>query len=394
MGATPSRVLPKRPKTTPPPWTGARTPRTVPEKASDTKNDAIIQDSKDPQLLQNLSKLGQVRVDHHMQAVRPAQLARNQLNARTRFEAETNTKPTPGSLPAVGLGRLLDERKMVRTRRDEEFLAARYGLDADTLDAVTRVVNTPSVHASNSAGRAYLAPQGDSAEPDEAADMMEAVWSVDHASMADDSPRMFLNPSTAISANMRSTLALLTLAVAVNGASSTPTVSLLTDTSGFQVQKLAKITARSVLKKINDKRLKGSEFYFGSTLADLSLNTQNAAWRSLRFEDTWNLAVAENNCKWFSNEPQEGVFNLSACNSLRDYASERNIAYRGHNTFWHSQRPDWLANNPLQFTVQHLNKTIIPNAVEAVIEGVGQKVVSWDVVNEALYAVLLPSFPP
>jgi GH35 family endo-1,4-beta-xylanase len=49
-----------------------------------------------------------------------------------------------------------------------------------------------------------------------------------------------------------------------------------------------------------------------------------------RFEDTWNLAVAENDCKWFSNEPvAPGVFNLTACESLRDYAFERGIAFRG-----------------------------------------------------------------
>lgn len=52
---------------------------------------------------------------------------------------------------------------------------------------------------------------------------------------------------------------------------------------------------------------------------------------------------------------------------------------------WHNQRPDWLANNPLNFTVSQLNKTIIPNAVQSVIEGLGKNLVSWDVVNEALY---------
>jgi len=148
-------------------------------------------------------------------------------------------------------------------------------------------------------------------------------------------------------------------------------------------QHLNKITVRSVLKTINDKKLKGSTFYFGSTIADLSVNPQNAEWTSARFEDTWNLAVAENDCKWFSNEPvAPGVFNLTACESLRDYAFERGIAFRGHNTFWHNQRPDWLANNPFNFTVAQLNKTIIPTAVETVIEGLGKSLISWDVVNE------------
>jgi endo-1,4-beta-xylanase len=136
--------------------------------------------------------------------------------------------------------------------------------------------------------------------------------------------------------------------------------------------------------------LKGTPFYFGSTLADPSVAPQNAAWTSARFEDTFNLAVAENNCKWFSNEPEEGVFNLTACSSLRDYAVQRGDAFRGHNTFWHSQRPDWLANNPFNVTVAQLNKTIIPTAVQTVIEGLGKNLVSWDVVNEALTDSAIP----
>ncbi|KAJ7063124.1 glycoside hydrolase superfamily [Mycena amicta] len=170
---------------------------------------------------------------------------------------------------------------------------------------------------------------------------------------------------------------------ATQAASFTPNVSLLTDLPRFQ--NLGKLTVRSVLKTINNRRLKTSEFYFGSTIADLALNTQNAEWTSARFEDTWNLAVAENDCKWMANEPiSPGVFNLTACKTLRDFAFERGIAFRGHNTFWHSQRPDWLVNNPFNFTLSELNKTIIPDAVEHVIEGLGNALISWDVVNEVL----------
>ncbi|KAJ7219099.1 glycoside hydrolase superfamily [Mycena pura] len=180
---------------------------------------------------------------------------------------------------------------------------------------------------------------------------------------------------------MRQAVIILIVAAIAKAASFTPSVSLLTDLPNFR--NLGKTTVRSVLKTINDKKLKGSAFYFGSTIADLSLNTQNAAWTSARFEDTWNLAVAENDCKWFSNEPiSPGVFNLTACESLRTFAFQRGIAFRG---FWHSQRPDWLVNNPFSFAVSELNKTIIPDAVQAVIEGLGKNLVSWDVVNEVLW---------
>ncbi|KAJ7172667.1 glycoside hydrolase superfamily [Mycena filopes] len=166
---------------------------------------------------------------------------------------------------------------------------------------------------------------------------------------------------------MRPTTAILALPVVVQAASFTPEVSLLTDLSHFQ----------------GLQRNTGT-LYFGSTLADPSVAPQNAEWTSARFEDTFNLAVAENNCKWFSNEPAPGVFNLTACQSLRDFAFRRGIAFRGHNTLWHNQRPDWLTDNPFNFTVEQLNKTIIPNAVQSVVQGLGPKLVSWDVVNEAL----------
>ncbi|KAJ7685000.1 glycoside hydrolase [Mycena polygramma] len=184
---------------------------------------------------------------------------------------------------------------------------------------------------------------------------------------------------------MYPTIALLFFPIAAQAASFTPDVSLLTDQPHFQ--NLGKLTVRSVVKTINDRKIKGTPFYFGSTLADPSVAPQNAAWTSARFEDTFNLAVAENNCKWFSNEPAEGVFNLTACSSLRDYAFQRDDAFRG---LWHNQRPDWLVNNPFNFTVTELNESIIPNAVQSVIEGLGKQLVSWDVVNEALTDNAIP----
>ncbi|KAJ7904054.1 glycoside hydrolase superfamily [Mycena leptocephala] len=161
-------------------------------------------------------------------------------------------------------------------------------------------------------------------------------------------------------------------------ASTTPPVSLLVDSPQFQAA-VHKMTVRSVLNSINEKN---RTFYFGSTLADPSAWPANAEWTSARFVDTWNLAVAENDCKWFSNEPSQGVFNLTACEGLRDFAFQRGVAFRGHNTLWHTGRPSWLVNNPFEFTVAQLNETIIPVAVQSVIEGLGKNLTSWDVVNE------------
>jgi GH35 family endo-1,4-beta-xylanase len=55
---------------------------------------------------------------------------------------------------------------------------------------------------------------------------------------------------------------------------------------------------------------------------------------------------------------------------------------------WHTGRPSWFVNNPFEFTVAQLNETIIPVAVQSVIEGLGKNLTSWDVVNEPWYACI------
>ncbi|KAJ7273527.1 hypothetical protein B0H12DRAFT_496681 [Mycena haematopus] len=157
MGASSSkatRSLPKR--VTTPPWSGARTPRAVEsltEAASETKNDVIEQDSKDPQFLSKLSQLGPVRVDHHMQTVRTAELAKQMFDSRVQSENQAAAfVPTQNRLQASKLAMLLDERKSIRTKRDMEFLAQRFGIDSEKVDAISKFVSTPSVHA-NSAVR-------------------------------------------------------------------------------------------------------------------------------------------------------------------------------------------------------------------------------------------------
>ncbi|KAJ7489893.1 hypothetical protein B0H11DRAFT_2229405 [Mycena galericulata] len=148
MGSSSSkatRTLPKR--VTSAPWSGARAPRpadSFAEAVSETRNDVINQDSKDPQFLSKLRQLGPVRVDHHMHA---AALTKHMFDSRVRSENEAaTTLQTQNRVQAPMLSRLLDERKSIRTRRDMEFLAKRFGLDLQKLDAVSDFLNTPSVH--------------------------------------------------------------------------------------------------------------------------------------------------------------------------------------------------------------------------------------------------------
>jgi hypothetical protein len=70
------------------------------------------------------------------------------FNSRVQSENEAAAGgPTPNRVQASQLSQLLDERKAIRSRRDMEFLAKRYGIDVEKLENVAKFVNTPSVEA-------------------------------------------------------------------------------------------------------------------------------------------------------------------------------------------------------------------------------------------------------
>ncbi|KAJ7219100.1 hypothetical protein GGX14DRAFT_589990 [Mycena pura] len=153
MGASSSkatRSLPKR--VTTPPWSGARVSRPVDSlaEASETKNDVIDRDSKDPQFLSKLNQLGPVLVGHRMQVTRPAASADHMYNSRLLSENEAaSANPPQNRVQASRLSQLLDERKSVRTARDMEFLAKRFGVDLEKLESISKFLSTPSVHANS-----------------------------------------------------------------------------------------------------------------------------------------------------------------------------------------------------------------------------------------------------
>ncbi|KAH0584301.1 hypothetical protein H2248_009846 [Termitomyces sp. 'cryptogamus'] len=152
------RKLPKR--TEAPSWAGVRTPHSSdppPEnplrdrRASERRTQEIERDAHDPHFLANLNRLGPVRVDHHMERIRPSTAAAakdiSQL-FKSRLESEheaSSTSPVHNRLHAVALSYLLDERKSACSTQDIERLAKRYDIDASKLENLARYVSTPSV---------------------------------------------------------------------------------------------------------------------------------------------------------------------------------------------------------------------------------------------------------
>ncbi|KAF5365615.1 hypothetical protein D9758_003188 [Tetrapyrgos nigripes] len=151
MGGASSKAARKLPKRTDAALSASR-PSAAPKApqkllvAEEHRNEVIDSDSGDPHFLSNLNRLGPVKVDHHMQAMRPGQRTRDMLESRMQSEREAfSLQSSPNRVQAPTLSYLLDKRKSTASKHDIEDLAQKYGLKVDKLDSVARYVTTPSI---------------------------------------------------------------------------------------------------------------------------------------------------------------------------------------------------------------------------------------------------------
>ncbi|MER7588869.1 endo-1,4-beta-xylanase, partial [Micromonospora sp. NPDC127501] len=115
--------------------------------------------------------------------------------------------------------------------------------------------------------------------------------------------------------------------------------------------------------------------YFGAAVATGKLST--SAYTTILNRE-FNSVVAENEMKWSSTEPQQGVFTYSGGDRLVSHAQANGMSVRGHTLLWHAQQPGWA---------QGMSGSALRNAainhVTQVATHYRGKIHSWDVVNEA-----------
>jgi endo-1,4-beta-xylanase len=98
-----------------------------------------------------------------------------------------------------------------------------------------------------------------------------------------------------------------------------------------------------------------------------------------------NVVTAGNAMKPDALQPTKGNFTFDAADDMVNKVLAEGMLMHGHTLVWHSQSPDWLnknANgNPLgrEEALENM-RTHIKN----VVEHFGNRVISWDVVNEAM----------
>jgi len=95
----------------------------------------------------------------------------------------------------------------------------------------------------------------------------------------------------------------------------------------------------------------------------------------------FNYVTADNAMKWDATEGSEGVFNFGAADQIVSAAQLKGIKVKGHALVWHNQLPNWVKSINSRDRIQ----AVMKNHIEKVMGHFGNKIIAWDVVNEALY---------
>lgn len=94
----------------------------------------------------------------------------------------------------------------------------------------------------------------------------------------------------------------------------------------------------------------------------------------------FNVLTAENSMKSMFLQPQWGKFDFALGDRLVEYARQNHMHVIGHTLIWHSQLPSYVQNMTSKDSVQ----TFFRDHIQTVTSHYDQKVLGWDVVNEAL----------
>lgn len=94
----------------------------------------------------------------------------------------------------------------------------------------------------------------------------------------------------------------------------------------------------------------------------------------------FNYVTPENEMKWESVERSEGNFSFGSADNIVNWAQQKNMKVKGHCLVWHNQLPSWVSsiNNRERLLA------VMKKHIETVMGHFGNKLMAWDVVNEAI----------
>ena len=129
---------------------------------------------------------------------------------------------------------------------------------------------------------------------------------------------------------------------------------------------------------------------FGSAVAWSAANADagsfaNPNYAALLIHDC-SILVAENELKWPSIQPTSAPPDFARFDAILAFAEARGMAMRGHNLLWHQRRwmPAWLESYNFGPSPAAEAERILTDHVRTFCRRYGSRIVSYDVVNEAV----------
>jgi endo-1,4-beta-xylanase len=129
---------------------------------------------------------------------------------------------------------------------------------------------------------------------------------------------------------------------------------------------------------------------FGSTFAwnnpGVDAGSFNYPPYAALLEQDCSSLVPENELKWTEIRPNEATFNFARADQMLAYAESRGLAMRGHTFLWYVQErfPLWLQNYDFGANPRASAEGLVRNHIQTVARRYGNRIKSWDVVNEAI----------
>lgn len=96
--------------------------------------------------------------------------------------------------------------------------------------------------------------------------------------------------------------------------------------------------------------------------------------------DYCQIVVSEGNLKWYDVRPDRESFDFVRSDRLLDFAEANGMEMRGHTLVWYAANPDWVE----AIATPEDARTELVRHIETVVGHYGERVRSWDVVNEPI----------
>ena len=98
----------------------------------------------------------------------------------------------------------------------------------------------------------------------------------------------------------------------------------------------------------------------------------------------FSAIVAEGAMKWKAIHPEKDVYDWTTADAMVEFAEKNGMEITGHCLIWHTSLPDWVWQNPDGTDVSpEVLKQNMKDHITTVMQHFGDRILGWDVVNEA-----------